>query len=176
MRYIPNLITISRIILSILLLFFINKPIVFIMIYLLCGISDVMDGMLARLTNTKSKLGAKLDSAADFIFYCTITVWIIMFFGNDLKEYYPFVAIVLLIRLGGLLFAFFKYHTFLMLHTWGNKITGVFVFFTPIFLLFQDNTIIYLLIALAILSAIEEVVIHIIAEQPDPDRKGLLFK
>jgi CDP-diacylglycerol--glycerol-3-phosphate 3-phosphatidyltransferase len=99
-----------------------------------------------------------------------------LFFGNDLREYYPFVAIVLLIRIGGLLYAFYKYHAFLMLHTWGNKITGILVFFTPIFLLFQDNTIIYLVIALAILSAIEEVVIHIISEQPNPDVKGLLFK
>jgi CDP-diacylglycerol--glycerol-3-phosphate 3-phosphatidyltransferase len=102
-------------------------------------------------------------------------VWIIWFFGNDLREYYLFLAVILLIRIGGLLLAFFKYHVFLMLHTWGNKITGVFVFFTPIFLLFQNNTIIYLVITIAVLAAIEEVVIHIISKQPDPDRKGLFF-
>jgi CDP-diacylglycerol--glycerol-3-phosphate 3-phosphatidyltransferase len=175
MKYLPNLISLSRIVLSIVLLFFFNELSTFVIIYFLCGVSDVLDGTIARWTNTKSDLGAKLDSIADFIFFGIMIVWIIWFFGNDLREYYLFLAVILLIRIGGLLLAFFKYRVFLMLHTWGNKITGVFVFFTPIFLLFQNNTIIYLVITIAVLAAIEEVVIHIISKQPDPDRKGLFF-
>jgi len=176
MKYVPNLITISRIILSILMLFFIKQPVVFLSIYFLGGMSDVLDGMIARLTNTKSLLGAKLDSIADFALFGVIIVWMILFFGNDLVIYYPLVAVVAIIRIGGILLAAYKYHTFLILHTWGNKITGILVFLTPIFLLLQDNVIIYLVFAIAIISAVEEIVIHIITQEPDPDRKGLLFK
>ena len=33
-----------------------------------CGLTDVMDGIIARKTNTVSDFGAKLDTGADFIF------------------------------------------------------------------------------------------------------------
>lgn len=42
--------------------------VMFYLMYLLCGLSDMIDGTIARKTNTASKFGAKLDTAADFVF------------------------------------------------------------------------------------------------------------
>ena len=63
-----NIITGFRIVFSILLLFFPAFSRRFTACYLLAAFTDMIDGTIARKTNTASKFGAKLDSIADFIF------------------------------------------------------------------------------------------------------------
>ncbi|MBR5810800.1 MAG: CDP-alcohol phosphatidyltransferase family protein [Bacteroidales bacterium] len=40
----------------------------FYILYLLCGFSDMIDGTVARWTNSISESGARFDTVADFIF------------------------------------------------------------------------------------------------------------
>ena len=63
-----NIITCFRILCSIMLVFFPISSVHFFITYMLCGLTDVMDGIVARKTNTVSDFGAKLDTGADFIF------------------------------------------------------------------------------------------------------------
>lgn len=67
MRIVPNCITLSRISLALMLLFLTPLSSAFLTIYLLCGLTDLIDGFIARKTGTTSSLGAKLDSAADTV-------------------------------------------------------------------------------------------------------------
>ena len=67
-KHIANILTAFRILGSILLLFFPVFSEVFYSIYLLCGFSDMIDGTIARMTNSASEFGAKLDTAADIVF------------------------------------------------------------------------------------------------------------
>ena len=71
-----NFITICRIFGSILLLFFPVFSFSFYGLYLFCGISDMVDGTIARKTNAESAFGARLDTVADFVF---VTVSLIKF-------------------------------------------------------------------------------------------------
>jgi len=66
---IPNLITILRIILTpVFIIYLLNdKPLPALILFILAGISDAVDGLIARLFNQKSKLGAFLDPLADKI-------------------------------------------------------------------------------------------------------------
>ena len=75
-RHIPNMITLSRIPMAVALPFVQSSPAVFWTLYLLCGLSDVLDGAVARLTGTVSRLGERLDTLADIIF---VTVWLVLF-------------------------------------------------------------------------------------------------
>jgi CDP-diacylglycerol--glycerol-3-phosphate 3-phosphatidyltransferase len=65
---IANTITGSRIICSILLLFIPALSGEFYVAYLLCGFSDMIDGVVARRTNSDSVFGAKFDTVADLVF------------------------------------------------------------------------------------------------------------
>ena len=67
-KHVANIITSTRILFSILLIFFSTFSAQFIILYLFCGFSDMIDGMVARKTNSAGKFGEKLDTAADFIF------------------------------------------------------------------------------------------------------------
>ena len=64
---VPNLITAIRIILApIFIICLINDQfLAALIVFLLCAISDGLDGMVARLFNQKSKLGAYMDPLAD---------------------------------------------------------------------------------------------------------------
>ena len=46
----------------------------FAVLYLLCGLTDVLDGWLARRLRAESEFGAKLDSATDVCFLCVSLV------------------------------------------------------------------------------------------------------
>ncbi|MBQ6866890.1 MAG: CDP-alcohol phosphatidyltransferase family protein, partial [Clostridia bacterium] len=63
-----NLITILRILASAALLFCPALSPAFFAVYIFAGVTDMLDGFVARRTGTASDFGAKLDTAADLIF------------------------------------------------------------------------------------------------------------
>jgi len=73
---IPNLITSIRIILApIFVIYLINdRPLSALFIFILAGLSDGLDGLVARLFAQKSKLGSYLDPLADKILLVTAFV------------------------------------------------------------------------------------------------------
>ena len=67
-----NSMTFLRIIGSFCLLFIPACSAIFLAIYTLAGVTDVLDGWLARKTGTASAWGARLDSIADLFFYAVL--------------------------------------------------------------------------------------------------------
>jgi CDP-diacylglycerol--glycerol-3-phosphate 3-phosphatidyltransferase len=177
MKNIPNIITLSRIILSVLLLFVLDRTVLFISIFLLCGASDVLDGYLARRMKLNGKLGAKLDSASDFILFMITVICMVILLGEDLNQFYPYFIFIIVIRFLSLITAAVKYHSFLIIHTLGNKLTGILIYAAVIFYMaIRWDGIIYAVICFAALSALEELLIHITSKHPEPDRRGLFWK
>ena len=68
MKRLPNVISVLRIAGSIGLLFCDVAGWLFWALYALCGISDMVDGWLARKLHAESKTGAVLDSVSDIVF------------------------------------------------------------------------------------------------------------
>ena len=77
---IPNLITAFRIILApVFVIYLINDRLnAALVVFLICMISDGIDGMVARLFNQKSRLGAYLDPLADKTLLVTAFVLLAM--------------------------------------------------------------------------------------------------
>ena len=68
MRRIPNIVTSIRILGAAAMLFLHANGFAFWTINALCGISDMLDGFLARRLHCESESGARLDSVADILF------------------------------------------------------------------------------------------------------------
>lgn len=68
-RNAPNFITFLRIIGALWLCFIRPFTTAFYVVYTICGISDMLDGWVARMTGSAGEFGAKLDSIADLLFY-----------------------------------------------------------------------------------------------------------
>ena len=135
-RHAANFITASRILFAFLLLFFSASSPWFLALYLLCGLTDMMDGAVARRTNSVSAFGAGLDTVADFIFLLpafikflpTIEVptWLWFWIGG-----------IAVIKLGNLIIAF-RRRKLAVPHTVMNKMTGGLLFLLPLTLAYID--------------------------------------
>ena len=61
MKHLPNILSVVRIGLSFLLLALIKHTTLFLIVYLIIGITDILDGWLARRLQVQSALGAHLS-------------------------------------------------------------------------------------------------------------------
>jgi len=172
-KRIPNLITIGRIICSVLLIFFKSISIEFYVIYLIAILSDMIDGFLARKFKVTSLLGSKLDSIADFILFLVIWTSIITFVTFTKMFWYSFVAVFIL-RIISIFFCFIKFHHLAILHTYMNKLVGLLCIAIPFVIESSYFTrYIWMIIFVAILSVMEEIIIHFLSSKLNTDIKGL---
>ncbi|WP_245156546.1 CDP-alcohol phosphatidyltransferase family protein [Clostridium aminobutyricum] len=173
MKHLANLISLSRIILLFVLFFLLDHAMLFLILYLICGFSDVLDGFIARKTHTQSEFGAKLDSFADVLFFITITISVIYWMGNDIFGFLPWILFIFILRCINIAIAVHKYHSAALLHTWGNKLSGFLVFIAPLFLLYDKTFILYPVLIAAVLSAVEETFIHLTSSKLDLNRPSI---
>ncbi len=172
----PNIITSLRIVLSIAMLLTGPLSPAFFMLYLLCGASDVADGMIARRMGSTSSLGATLDSVADFIFSGVMLVVFI-----PLMDWswwlLCWVASIAAVRLTSLGVGFLKYRAPAFLHTYANKATGLALFLFPlgVWLLGQQTTAVIICV-IASISAAEELFITLTAKKLDKDARSIFIK
>lgn len=171
--YIANYITFSRIILSLSLLFFEPLSIVFNTIYIVAGLSDILDGYIARKSGTASTFGARLDSIADLIM---VTVVLYMYFPllNLSTQVYVWILGIALIRVLSLTVVYTKFRELGILHSYGNKFTGIILFMTPLLIqVIPVHNMVYLLCIVGTVSAVEELVIHLMSKKLDLNAKSL---
>ena len=163
MKTSANCISFVRIILTFTLLLVPPLSIWYISIYLVCGITDILDGYVARKTNTVSSLGAKIDSFADLIMAVVVIFSLYpLIIAIIQTEVLIWVVLIAIIRLSSILIVLKKYKTFEILHTYGNKVTGFLLLLFPLTMFFaQTDIYVYLVCAIASLSALEELVSHI---------------
>lgn len=77
LRNLPNLLSCLRIAGSVLLLLLPAMQSAFYVVYAACGLSDMLDGFLARRLGVASRLGGFLDSTADLLFLCVSALKIV---------------------------------------------------------------------------------------------------
>ena len=97
---IADTITSVRMVASLFLLFLPLSSARFIALYTFTGLTDALDGWLARKTGTASDFGARLDSIADLLFYGIVLVRLFPVLWQLLPvEIWYVVVAVLLVRL-----------------------------------------------------------------------------
>ncbi len=126
-----NLITCFRILASTALLFCQPLSPTFYVLYIAAGISDMIDGPVARRTNAATAFGEKLDTAADFLFMAVclykllpvldVPVWL-----------WVWIAVIALIKVVNVVSGFAVQKRFVTLHTTMNKAAGALLFLLPL--------------------------------------------
>lgn len=132
-----NIITSIRILCSIALLFCQSLSPMFYLLYLVAGFTDMIDGTVARKTNTVSEIGSKLDTVADFIFVvvCLIKLIPIM----DIPVWlYIWICIIALIKIINVVFGYVVQNKFVSVHTVMNKVARALLFILPLTLSILD--------------------------------------
>ena len=136
-KHIANILTGFRILGSLLLLFFPVFSEAFYTIYLLCGFSDMIDGTIARKTNSASEFGAKIDTVADLAF---VTVSLIKILPAIHIPGWLWIwgSAIAMIKIGNILWGYVSKKQFVSLHTALNKVTGLLLFLLPLTLSFVE--------------------------------------
>jgi CDP-diacylglycerol--glycerol-3-phosphate 3-phosphatidyltransferase len=178
MKRLPNVLACSRIALSGMLPFLLDKPVLFVIVYFLCGIIDIMDVYLARVWGAETALGTKLDSLGDFIFYA-VWLYVLFTFGKaDNSQIIICVTIVAIIRIANLVITRVKFRQWNVMHTIGNKLTGLVLFLMLPVCMYASNIAFWSVIvtgAIAALSALEESIILIKTKCYDANRRSAFF-
>ena len=153
---IANIITGSRILCSILILFCPDFSVWFYATYLLCGFTDMVDGTIARKTNTISEFGARLDTVVDFVF---VVVSLIKLLPSIHIPIWLWIwgIVIAVIKISNIISGLIYKKQLISVHTIMNKITGLLLFLLPLTLHFIDIKYSSLLVcSIATFSAIQE--------------------
>ena len=132
-----NIITGSRILFSIALLFFPAFSPWYYALYLVAGVSDMIDGTIARKTGKANEIGARLDSIADIVFVVVCLIKLIPVVGIPVWLY-VWIGIIALIRIINIVSGLIMQKRFVLLHTITNKVTGLLLFVLPLTVPFMD--------------------------------------
>lgn len=153
---IANIITGFRVLISIALLFCPVFSPVFYVLYLIAGLSDMIDGTIARRMNTVSEFDARFDTAADFVF---VVVCLIKFLPviSIPAWLYVWIVLIALIKIIIIISGYVVQKKLVAVHSVMNKMTGVLLFILPLtFLIVPLKYLAIPVCAVATFAAVQE--------------------
>ena len=176
MKNLANMLSISRIVGAAILLLgsFAILPIPplsfsFFVIYVLCVITDLIDGPIARKTKTVSSFGSALDSVADVALILSVLAILIPILDFEMWMFVC-IAIVLALRIISVLIGIKKFGAITLLHTYSSKTSALILALFPVLLGVFDIGIAFGIAAVfAIIAACEEIFIVIRSMELDRD-------
>lgn len=168
-KRIPNALSFIRIPLSLSLLLTRPFSTLFFALYVACGLTDALDGFLARKFHAESAMGARLDSAADLTFFAVV-LYVFLTVLSIPPLIIAWALAIAFVRLGGLVVASVKFRSWAALHTHAFRGTSFVFFCFPLFcLVFGTLAAGIVLNALGTLATVEELYINAHADSLDPD-------
>ena len=155
-KHFANVLTGCRILGSVLLLFFPTFSVGFYIIYFFCGFSDMVDGTIARKTNSTSKFGSKLDTIADLIFVA-VSLYKLLPAIHIPQWLWVWGGVIAVIKTSNIMRGYIYKKQFISLHTAMNRVTGLLLFLLPLTLHFVELKYTAIIVcSIATLSAIQE--------------------
>ena len=156
-KYIANIITGSRVAFSLPLLFIPLSSVWFYTLYLFCGLTDMIDGTIARKTGAVSKFGANLDTVADFVFMFVCVGKILPLIHIPIWLW-VWISMIAMIKILNIALVFIRKRKLISIHSVLNKITGFALFLLPPALTFAPSAYsVATICVLATVAAIQEV-------------------
>ena len=154
MKHLPNVLSILRIAGSIGLLFCDVTGWPFWVLYALCGISDMIDGWLARKLHAETEAGAVLDSVSDLVFVACCAVRLIPVVEIPIWLW-TWAGVIVFIKVLNQVSALIICKRFCFPHTLANKLTGI-LLFLAVPAMFRSVIPIAVVAAIATFAAVQE--------------------
>ena len=140
-------------------------------------ITDILDGLIARVFNLKTEFGAKLDSLADNGTFIAAFIGIFSFKMEVMSQSIWMLWLFIAFFITGLLLSFIRFRQYPSLHLYttkiGGYIQGIFIF--VLFAWGYNNYLFYIAMIAGYISHIEEIIILLHLKQMKTDAKGLYW-
>ena len=129
MKHLPNILSSLRMVGAVALLLSNVPGILFGVLYIVCGISDIADGWLARKLKCVTRTGALLDSVADICFVACCA-WKLLPILELPQWLWLWAGVIVAIKVVNQLSALVMYGRCCFPHTLANKWAGFLLFIT----------------------------------------------
>ena len=169
---IPNSLSLFRIIAAPFLLLsgWFDMPNLFFILFGLMLLSDVLDGIIARILDQTSDLGARLDSYGDILTYLTTPLAAWWLWPDVIKEELYYIIAAIIIYISPAVFALVKFGKLSSYHTWITKLSAVLMSAGVVMLLgFENNLLFHIAIYFLVIEMVENIVITIILSKQKSD-------
>ena len=154
MKHLPNILSSLRIVGAVALLLSNVPGILFWMLYIVCGISDIADGWLARKLRCVTMKGALLDSLADICFVACCA-WKLLPILELPQWLWLLAGVIVAIKVVNQLSALVMYGCCCFPHTLANKWAG-FLLFIAVPITFWSIVPITIVASVATFAAVQE--------------------
>ena len=162
---IPNQLSLFRIIAApfLLLTGWFENQILFFVLFALMLISDALDGIIARMLNQTSELGARLDSYGDILTYLTTPVAAWWLWPELIRAEMNYIIAGIIIYVLPAFFSLLKFRDLASYHTWITKISAVLMSAGVVLLLgFGNNLLFHFAIYFLVIEMLENITITLL--------------
>lgn len=175
----PNLLSIYRIIIFPVIIYFIigGKESLYALFIVINLFTDILDGMLARMLNMKTEIGARLDSMGDNLTYALAFAGILVFKTEEIRphlfSFITFLNLAIILNIISLI----KFKRFSSFHLYSFKIGGYIqgLFFITLFYYQFITPFYYLMITWAIMASLEHITVQLVIPEMKSNIKGLYW-
>ncbi|NKQ37026.1 MAG: CDP-alcohol phosphatidyltransferase family protein [Chloroflexi bacterium] len=180
MKTIPNLLTALRLLLIPILwaLAWLQLPVFVGIGLLIAGLTDALDGTIARKLNQVTRFGSKFDTLADSLLVISACAWLLMLRPVVFTQHPAAWLTAVVLSLAFTLVGWFKFRRFANLHLYTTKAAGTAacIFAVHAFLSgYYSVLLFYAAVGLFILSAIETLVLQLTQEQVDEHMGSIIL-
>ena len=169
-----NIITSARIVGAIVLFFFTEVNNAFLCIYAFCGLTDLIDGPIARKTHTESSVGALLDTIGDVATYVALAkILLSRHLVPSWARWWYIPAGVAILCSGFIALA--RFGRFFVVHSLFGKVMGVAAFLMPFAL--RAGLLIPCFATICIvatISAVETAVLTLLSKEPEEESSSII--
>jgi phosphatidylglycerophosphate synthase len=178
-RQLPNAISSARLLATPVLLFAaVTKHLgVFKWLLLGCLLSDILDGLIARVFHLRSRLGAVLDSAADMIVFVIGVFGLYVFQADILAKHWMPLAFVIALYLLEAAGALWRYGRISSFHTILVRVAAYAqgIFIMSLFLWGYTAWVLYAMTAISVFAYLEEIVLLFLLPDWIADVRGIYW-
>jgi len=176
MLKLPNMVSSIRILIAPLMFVFAFQQMEswFLGALIFSGLTDVLDGFLARKLNMITSLGAHLDSWGDFTIYTTMAICAWILWPEITHRELIYYALILFSFLLPTLVGLVKFGKLTGYHTWSVKI-AVFATFVGYIALYAELAVWPFMLAaiLGVIAGVEEILITFVLREERTDVRSI---
>lgn len=148
----------------------------FVGLFLFVGLTDALDGFLARWLNQTTRIGAMLDSVADYLYYAFFAGWFLSLWSAEVRSFVVLLTIPLVIIAGAYGIMLMRFQKIVFLHLYSSKLTAVvaYVFVILTFVRGFNSLFLSIVVSLWLLTALEMLAASIVIKSAQSNVKSIL--
>ncbi len=139
--------------------------------------TDILDGLIARLTNSATEFGARLDSIADFTTWLLAIYGIARFHWPELRPQAVWLMAVVATWLATYAVGYLRFHRFPSLHLYSSKAAAYLqgIYFFVLFNWGQYSGLFFVAVTAALLACVEDIWVMFSLREMRSNARGLYW-